>query len=236
MPAAHGQETSDDPSKPHPDRRRRDRRLLVLPVTGSTSWCWNAPWRWAKSAPAFNSVPTPSTRSTAGHRRRGQRHGDLCGHATSDGRDDGRTDLRVQPGRVVPHSIRQPLRRRAPRRHAWRFPACLPGESAYRHPHRVLNGRWNRSCKYDDPSAPDTRIIHFHGRKHCRPGLPYHGARWVSEFEALYRDNVADLRQWAPAGDRMLERHMRALDRKAISPLQTGTRIERNAIDRRNFG
>lgn len=79
-----------------------------------------------------------------------------------------------------------------------------------RHPHRVLDGRWNRSCKHDNPDAPDTRIIHFHGRKHCRRGLPFHGARWVAEFEAVLRENVAGVREWMPAGDRVLHRHLRA--------------------------
>jgi len=81
----------------------------------------------------------------------------------------------------------------------------------HRHPHRVLDSKWNRSCKYDDPGAADTRIIHYHGRKHCRPGLPYSGARWVAEFDALVRENTAEVRQWMPAGDRMLRRHLRAM-------------------------
>jgi predicted SAM-dependent methyltransferase len=107
--------------------------------------------------------------------------------------------------------------------------ACAPNFTQ-RHPHRVVDGRWNRSCKYDDPDAPDTRIIHFHGRKHCRPGLPYHGAKWVSEFEALHRENVADLRHWAPAGDRILDRHLRSLNRDAMSLLPSAQPDSRATI------
>ena len=85
-----------------------------------------------------------------------------------------------------------------------------------RHPHRILDGRWNRSCKHDDPDAPDTRIIHFHGRKHCRPGLPYHANKWVAAFDEVMRGNIANVREWSPAGDRMLARHLKARGAKPV--------------------
>jgi hypothetical protein len=71
----------------------------------------------------------------------------------------------------------------------------------HRFPHLILDRRWNCSCKYDDPNTPGTRIIHYHGRKHCRIGLPFHGVRWISELEACVNENTASIRDWMPAGD-----------------------------------
>ena len=79
-----------------------------------------------------------------------------------------------------------------------------------RHRHEILDGRWNCSCKHDDPDLPDTRIIHYHGRKHCRPGLPFHGARWVKAFDDAMKRNLAGVTKWSPAGDRMLRRFLRS--------------------------
>ncbi|MDP1591750.1 MAG: class I SAM-dependent methyltransferase [Prosthecobacter sp.] len=79
----------------------------------------------------------------------------------------------------------------------------------HRHPHRILDGRWNRSCRHDDPDLPDTRIIHYHGRKHCRSGLPFHADKWVAAYEAVVRQNLAGIRSWTPAGDRQLIRHLK---------------------------
>jgi len=76
----------------------------------------------------------------------------------------------------------------------------------HRHPHHILDGQWNRSCKHDDPDKPDTRIIHYHGKKHCRPGLPYHGQKWMAVYEEVVAQNVAAIRSWTPSGDRMLAR------------------------------
>ncbi len=84
-----------------------------------------------------------------------------------------------------------------------------------RYPHTILDGRWNRSCKHDDPSQPDTRIIHYHGRKHCRTGLPYNGARWMAAFDEAMDRNLAGIREWSPAGDRMLRRFLRGRRRQS---------------------
>ncbi len=84
----------------------------------------------------------------------------------------------------------------------------------HRHKHRILDGRWNRSCRHDDPDLPETRIIHYHGRKHCRPGLPFHSDKWVAAYDEVMRKNLADLSEWAPAGDRQLARHVKASGRQ----------------------
>ena len=90
-----------------------------------------------------------------------------------------------------------------------------------RYPHHILDGRWNRSCKHDDPALPDTRIIHYHGRKHCRPGLPYHGKLWTDMFEQVRSLNLAGLHEWLPAGDRMLRRHLQHRPHKAPPPRES---------------
>ena len=86
-----------------------------------------------------------------------------------------------------------------------------------RHSHEILDGRWNRSCKHDDPDLPDTRIIHFHGRKHCRPGMPFHAKRWVDAFDEAVKRNLAEVSLWLPAGDRMLRRFQRWRKRSGTS-------------------
>lgn len=92
-----------------------------------------------------------------------------------------------------------------------------------RYPHHILDGRWNRSCKHDDPGLPDTRIIHYHGRKHCRPGLPHHGKLWVDMFERARSLNLAGLREWLPAGDRMLRRYLLQQSKKEARPQHDST-------------
>lgn len=88
----------------------------------------------------------------------------------------------------------------------------------HRYPHLVLDGKWNRSCKHDDPDLPDTRIIHYHGRKHCRPGLPWHGGTWVAEYDKAVAGNVGSAAEWQPAGDRMMRRFHRW--RREKSPVE----------------
>jgi cephalosporin hydroxylase len=86
----------------------------------------------------------------------------------------------------------------------------------HRHQHRILDGRWNRSCRHDDPDLSETRVIHYHGRKHCRKGLPFHADKWVAAYEEITRQNLADINSWTPAGDRQLIRHIKER-RKALS-------------------
>jgi predicted SAM-dependent methyltransferase len=94
----------------------------------------------------------------------------------------------------------------------------LPDETCcqtiiHRYPHKVLDSSWNRSCAHDDPTLPGSKVIHYHGRKHCRPGLPFHADRWVAMFDEVCVKDIAGVRSWSPAKDMML---MRFLDiRKA---------------------
>ena len=79
------------------------------------------------------------------------------------------------------------------------------------HKHRILENLWNCSCRYDSPSDPSVKIIHYHGRKHCRPGLKFHGAAWITEYQRVVEANLADVHSWKPAGDRMLKRYLKTL-------------------------
>jgi hypothetical protein len=79
----------------------------------------------------------------------------------------------------------------------------------HRYPHKILDSRWNCSCKHDNPEKPDTRIIHFHGRNHCRPGLPSFGRLWVEAFDKILTDDTANITKWTPANDRVLSIFLR---------------------------
>jgi hypothetical protein len=102
--------------------------------------------------------------------------------------------------------------------------AALPGRNSfipdevccqliiYKHPHKILDRKWNCSCKYDNAELPDTRIIHYHGDKHCRLGLPFQAWRWVREFDQAVAENAGFLKAWMPAGDTSLCRYLKAYD------------------------
>lgn len=100
----------------------------------------------------------------------------------------------------------------------------------HRYPHRIMDRKWNRSAKYDDPYAPDTRIIHFHGKKHCRPGLPFGGDLWMKTYQEVLALNVADIRSWTPAGDRMLKRYFRVAKPKACRKPKARSEPKRHEV------
>lgn len=77
------------------------------------------------------------------------------------------------------------------------------------HEHKLLDCRFNYSCKYG-PNIDDIRIIHFHGRKHCRPGLPYNGIKWVTAYNEVVKLNLANIKTWQPAGDKMLYKYLKS--------------------------
>ncbi len=55
------------------------------------------------------------------------------------------------------------------------------------HNHYVLGSEYNTSCKHE-PLTGKTRILHFHGRKHCRieNGVYlYHSDLWYREFDKI---------------------------------------------------
>lgn len=78
----------------------------------------------------------------------------------------------------------------------------------------VASGVFNTSCKFGR-LTPDTRVIHFHGKKHCRceRPLPFFGDVWVGLFDEVFRRDVASISAWCPAGDRQLEKFMKWRDK-----------------------
>lgn len=78
-----------------------------------------------------------------------------------------------------------------------------------RHQHIVLDCRFNYSCKHG-PNIDDIRIIHYHGKKHCRIGLPYNADKWMKVYSEVVLQNIADIKTWQPAGDRVLRKYLEA--------------------------
>jgi hypothetical protein len=78
----------------------------------------------------------------------------------------------------------------------------------HKFPHILVGTEFNRSCKYDDPTKEDTRVIHFHGRKHCRIGrngdFIYGGDIWFGFFKEVWDENLAGVREWGSMGDSCL--------------------------------
>lgn len=58
-----------------------------------------------------------------------------------------------------------------------------------RYPHKMMPPIFNVSCKYGLPEHfADARVIHYHGRKHCRiekGKVRYHAERWYLEFDEV---------------------------------------------------
>jgi lipopolysaccharide biosynthesis glycosyltransferase len=78
----------------------------------------------------------------------------------------------------------------------------------HKYDHRVVDCRYNYSCKYGPPDITDYRVVHYHGRKHCRLGDKYMAKLWVSAYDDVIINNIADIKKWTPYGDRMLSRYL----------------------------
>lgn len=90
----------------------------------------------------------------------------------------------------------------------------IPDETALqlllpRFPAKMLDQRFNCSPKFGDPTHDDTRIIHFHGRKHTGQ----FGGLWLAAYEQVVAENIADIQDWTPATDRQLRNHVRSMSR-----------------------
>lgn len=77
--------------------------------------------------------------------------------------------------------------------------AVLPEESSChlllrRYKGFVADRKYNCSCKFDDPTIEDTRIIHYHGRKHCRKDketgeIKYNARYWIENWKEIVEKN-----------------------------------------------
>ena len=78
------------------------------------------------------------------------------------------------------------------------------------HPHNVLDDRWNWSPVYSKRPFSEARIVHYHGSGHCRPDKGVGYTIWPPLFNEAMAENLANIRDWAPAQDRQLRRWMKA--------------------------
>jgi len=93
-------------------------------------------------------------------------------------------------------------------RHAW-----IPDESVCQaeyklYPHAMVEKFYNASCRYDDCEDQRVRVIHFHGSRHCRLGLPFNGHLWVEQYRRACDLNVGRIMEWTPAGDENLKKYL----------------------------
>ena len=82
----------------------------------------------------------------------------------------------------------------------------------HRYPHKIMDQKFNVSCKHSTPYDKDTRIVHYHGRKHCRmteiDGTVFclHGSwLWYRMFENIRDDKW--IQRWV-RHDRQLRKNL----------------------------
>lgn len=81
---------------------------------------------------------------------------------------------------------------------------------------KIVSSKYNCSCKHDDPTTPDTKIIHYHGRKHClldKDQKPkYNADQWLGVWLDVFNNNICDVQNWYnQCGDRALNHCMRKM-------------------------
>jgi hypothetical protein len=81
----------------------------------------------------------------------------------------------------------------------------------HKYKHHVCDQKYNASCKYGDPYNADTRVIHYHGRKHCRINdqneVIYGGDLWVNEYKEVKQENYLNINS-LPNNDRTLKKYL----------------------------
>lgn len=97
--------------------------------------------------------------------------------------------------------------------------ASLPEESTChllltQYKSKIVSSKYNCSCKHDDPTTADTKIIHYHGRKHClldKNKQPKYNAKyWIDTWKEIFQNNVCDIQEWyTQCGDRSLNYFMK---------------------------
>jgi hypothetical protein len=81
----------------------------------------------------------------------------------------------------------------------------------WRYPHKVVEAFYNASCRTDECKNPNARLIHFHGRKHCRVGFPFNANLWIDAYREVCDLNIGEIQSWTPAGDRHLRRYLASI-------------------------
>jgi lipopolysaccharide biosynthesis glycosyltransferase len=74
----------------------------------------------------------------------------------------------------------------------------------HRHAVRVLDDRYNASPIHSERARTgDAVLYHFHGKKHVN--RPQGRSIWLPAYEECVKHNLANIREWTPAGDRRLK-------------------------------
>ena len=75
--------------------------------------------------------------------------------------------------------------------------------------HLIVHNKFNCSCKYGVVHDKDTRVIHYHGKKHCRindNGTPQFNADiWLNYFRKALENNIASSRDMLEVNE---DRHL----------------------------
>lgn len=79
---------------------------------------------------------------------------------------------------------------------------------------KIVSSKYNCSCKFDNPKAKDVRVVHFHGRKHCRmsdaSNYKYNSDIWIKEWLEVYHQNINNIQNWYNfVGDRYVSFFMK---------------------------
>lgn len=81
--------------------------------------------------------------------------------------------------------------------------------------HNIVGNEFNFSCKYNDISKLKPRVIHYHGRKHCRldedDNFIFNADKWYNIYEEVMKKNIANIKEWGFLGDRTLRKCVKAL-------------------------
>lgn len=81
---------------------------------------------------------------------------------------------------------------------------------------KIVSNKYNCSCKHDDPRASDVKIIHYHGRKHCRfrNQEPIFACDlWIKQWKEVFDSNLCNIQDWyARVGDSQLRRNIESIN------------------------
>lgn len=96
--------------------------------------------------------------------------------------------------------------------------AVLPEESSCHlllnlYKGKIIDSKYNYSCKHDKKNIDDSIIIHYHGNKHCRldqnGSLLYNAEKWLEHWKEIYYKNICFIQKWYnKIGDGKLKEYM----------------------------
>jgi hypothetical protein len=93
--------------------------------------------------------------------------------------------------------------------------APLPEESTChlllnKYPSKIIDSSYNYSCKHETKPIESAKVIHYHGRKHCRKNkitgnYLYNSIYWINTFNTIFDLNMCNVKSWYNhCKDRML--------------------------------